>query len=198
MAAPLSPDHVFDFLEDDPAHNIEEFEEESKEEPKKKLEEELEEEAKEGPEEVTGVFFITPPPLSESSSDYVFTAPITPSRTHWMPPSVSTFEVRGPSSVSSLPSHLLTRKVKRLREDTDILFSGVRCLEQGARIRQFKDVVTRTGVDELSRRMDEYDVDLGFIERDATRTTNHVLALEEDNRSIDVLVVYGESRPPGS
>ncbi|GKD08390.1 hypothetical protein Tco_1188075, partial [Tanacetum coccineum] len=91
------------------------------------------------------------------------------------------------------------------------------------------------------------DVDLDFIKRYATRTTDHVLALEEDNHkfrrrvdllkvsstlaamsrdrierkffslrvwvtkmlgggavearpseSIDVLVVYGESRPPGS
>ncbi|GJR92598.1 hypothetical protein Tco_0264772, partial [Tanacetum coccineum] len=42
MAEPLSPDHVFDFLEDDPALNEEEFEEEPEEEPEEELEEEPE------------------------------------------------------------------------------------------------------------------------------------------------------------
>ncbi|GKC24670.1 hypothetical protein Tco_1026820 [Tanacetum coccineum] len=100
MAASLSPDHVFNFLEDDPTHNIEEFKEEPEEEPKEEPKEEPEEEAEERPKEVIGV-------------------------THWMPLSGSTFEVGGPSTASSLPPHLLGRKVKRLREDIKILFSGM-------------------------------------------------------------------------
>nr|GEY39250.1 putative reverse transcriptase domain-containing protein [Tanacetum cinerariifolium] len=137
---------------------------------------ELEEEPKGGPVDVTGVTPLTPPPLLESCSDSKVTASVTADRAVWMPPPGSTFEVGGPSSASSLPPHLLGREVKR-----------------------------------LSRHMDAYDVDLGFIEKDATRTTDHVLALEEENsrlrrrvdsleerpsESIDVLPVYGESRPP--
>ncbi|GKD92781.1 hypothetical protein Tco_1372618, partial [Tanacetum coccineum] len=187
MAEPLSPDHVFDFLEDDPAHDLEdpnmnveeEHEEDPKEEPKEDPEEDPEEEPEEepegGPEEVTRVSHLTPPPLSESSSDSE-----SADKTLWMPPSGSTFE------------------------------------ERSSRTRQSEDAATRTRVHMLSRRMDAYDVDLGFIERDVTRTTDHVLSLEEDNHSlrawvtkrlgggavearpsecIDVVAVYGESRP---
>ncbi|GJS19555.1 hypothetical protein Tco_0448187 [Tanacetum coccineum] len=160
MAEPLSPDHVFDFPEDDPALNEEEFEEESKEEPEEEPEEEpkeeLEDEPGDGPEDVTGVSLITPPPLSDSE----FTAPIAADRAMWKLPSGSTFEsgVRGPANLS-------------------------------------EDAATRTRVDSLSRHMDAYDVDMVLIERDATRTTDHVLALEEDNhrlrRHVDSLEVSG-------
>ncbi|GJS90151.1 hypothetical protein Tco_0772787 [Tanacetum coccineum] len=51
MAAPWSPDHVFDFLKDDPTHDIEEFEEELEEEPEEEPKEEQEEEA----EDVLGI-----------------------------------------------------------------------------------------------------------------------------------------------
>ncbi|GJY64066.1 hypothetical protein Tco_0465526, partial [Tanacetum coccineum] len=133
-----SPDHVFDFPEDDSAHDIEEFEEE----------------AEEGPEEVTRVSPITPPPLSESSSDYEFTSPVTASRTHWMPPYGSTFEVGGPLTASSLPPHLLVREA-----EID---------------------AARSQVDGLNDRIETYDYDLGFIDRDMTRTSNKVLALEDE------------------
>nr|GEW55668.1 hypothetical protein [Tanacetum cinerariifolium] len=132
-------------------------------------------------------------------------------------------KVGGPSSASSLPLHLLGRKVKRLREDTEIFFSDVRCLDWCTRTRQSEDSTTHTKVDRLNMRTDAYDIDMGFIERDDTRTIDHVLALEDDNcrlrrrvdslemtemlgwgavearpsESIDVLAVYGESRPLG-
>nr|GEW23107.1 hypothetical protein [Tanacetum cinerariifolium] len=119
MAEPLSLDHVFDFPEDDSALNEEE------------PEEDYEEEIEEGPEEVTGFSPLTPlPPLSESLSDFEFTAPATASRVVWMPP------------------------------------SGI-----------------RSRVDKLRRRMDAFDVDLGFIKRDATRTSDYVLALQEGSNS---------------
>ncbi|GJU90521.1 putative reverse transcriptase domain-containing protein [Tanacetum coccineum] len=180
MVEPLSLGHVFNFPEDDPTLNEEEFEEEPEEEP--------EDEPEGGPEEVTRVSPLTPQPLSESSSysEYADT-------TVWMPPFGSTFEVGGPSFASSLPSHLLTYEVKRLREDIKHIYSSVRCLERGARTCESEDAATRTRVDMLSRRMDAYAVDLGFIERDVTRTTNHVLSLEEDNCRLGGGVV--EARP---
>ncbi|GKD24254.1 hypothetical protein Tco_1230468 [Tanacetum coccineum] len=92
MAEPLSPDHVSDFLEDDPTLYEEEFEEEP--------EEELEEEPEGGLVEVTVVSPLTPPTLLESSSDFEVTAPVTADRPVWMPPSGSTFEVGGPLIVS--------------------------------------------------------------------------------------------------
>ncbi|GJY01604.1 hypothetical protein Tco_0359756, partial [Tanacetum coccineum] len=94
-------------------------------------------------------------------------------------PPGSTFEVEGPSSVSAPPPHLLGHKVKRLKEDTESLYGSVRTLELGMRTRQTKSVVTRTGVDKVQRRMDAFDVDLGFIERDPTMTSDDVLALQE-------------------
>ncbi|GJT61353.1 hypothetical protein Tco_1004886 [Tanacetum coccineum] len=39
---------------------------------------------------------------------------------------------------------------------------------------------THTGVDRIMRRMDAFDVDLGFIEQDATRVSDDVLALQGD------------------
>ncbi|GJS18265.1 putative reverse transcriptase domain-containing protein [Tanacetum coccineum] len=189
MAEPLSPDHVFDF----PAHDLEDLEEEFEEEFAEEPEEEPEEEPNEGPEEVTGVSPITPPSLLESSSDSELTAPITADRVMWLSSSGSTFEVGGPSFVSSLPPYLLGHKVKRLRERTMRPFMVVLGLCNGGGTHQTEI---------------------------AARTSDHVLALEEENRrlrrrvdllemlggcamearlseSIDVLVVYGESRPPG-
>ncbi|GJZ98847.1 hypothetical protein Tco_0671300 [Tanacetum coccineum] len=161
MAEPLSPDHVFDFLEDDPAHDLEDPdmnveedpEEDPKEEPKEDPEEDSKEELEEEPEEelkeVTGVSPIIPPPLSESSSDSDYEAPI-----------------------------------MSFREDYKALHSRVRYLESGIRTREHENVVTRNGVNQVRRCMDAYDVDLGFIEQDATRTSNGVLALQEENQSL--------------
>ncbi|GKC98472.1 hypothetical protein Tco_1168747, partial [Tanacetum coccineum] len=130
-----SPDYVFDFSVDDPAHNLEdpkeEFEEEPEEQPEEEPKEQPEEEPNEGPEEDIGVSSITPPPpLSESSSDFKFTAVVTADRAMWLPPSGSTFEVGGPSSMSSLPPHLLGRDVKRLKEDTKTIYGSVKTLER--------------------------------------------------------------------
>nr|GEX28779.1 hypothetical protein [Tanacetum cinerariifolium] len=159
MAKSLSPDHVFNFSTDDPAHDLED--------PKEEFEEEPEEE----PDEVTEVH-----PLHhhhcESSSDSEFPPPVTTDRTMWMPPSVA-------------PS------------------------KWGTIVCVFTPLTTPPG--SVSRRMDTYDVDLSFVERDAIRTNDHVLAQEEENHrlrrrvdslearpseSIDVLAVYEESQPP--
>nr|GEV83624.1 reverse transcriptase domain-containing protein [Tanacetum cinerariifolium] len=141
MTEPLSPDYVFDFLENDLALN--------EEEPKEDSEKEVEE----GPEEVTGFSPFTPPPLSESLSDFEFTAPATASRVVWMPPSGSTFE-----------DPLLRPHFNHASWAAEI-------------------DAARSRVDKLRRRMDAYDVDLGFIERDATKTSDYVLALQEGSDS---------------
>ncbi|GKA76934.1 hypothetical protein Tco_0783395 [Tanacetum coccineum] len=138
MAAPLSPNHVFDFLADEP-HNFDDSDLEFEEEPKEEPEEENKEE------------------------------------------------------------------VKRLRDDTEILFSGVRCLERGARTRQAKIDANRSGINKLSGRMDAFNTNLGFIERDATRTSDYVLVSERlgwgvmearPSDSNDMLAVYGAAQPP--
>ncbi|GJR69407.1 hypothetical protein Tco_0015472 [Tanacetum coccineum] len=202
MAAPLSPDHVFDFLADEP-HDFDDFDlkfgedlKEPEEENKEDFKEDPEEDPKEEEEEFeweediphvaaphTELSPTSPPPLSESSSDFEFTAPVTANGTHWVLPFGSTFEVDGPSSLHSLSLHLLTRGFKRLRDDTEILFSGVRCLEQGARTRQAEINANRLGINKLSGRMDAFNTNLGFIKRDATRTSDNVLALQEGRAS---------------
>ncbi|GJW36846.1 hypothetical protein Tco_0059766 [Tanacetum coccineum] len=217
MAEPLSPDHVFDFPKDDPAHDHEEFEEEPEEDP----EEEPEEEPKKGPEEVTGVSPIFHHHYQSLHQTLNSQLPSTADRTVWMLPPGSIFEVGGPSYVPSFPPHLLSHKVKRLREVTKSIYGSVRVFERDARTRQAKIIAARTGVDRFSRHMDAYDVDLGFVERDATRTSDQVLVLQEENcslrgrvdslemaemigwgamearpsDSIDVLVVYGTAQP---
>ncbi|GJW66752.1 hypothetical protein Tco_0121176 [Tanacetum coccineum] len=153
MAEPLSPDHVFDFPAVDPTLDLEDPVMEVKEDP--------EEEPEEDPEEVIppvtvshpGSSPIIPLPLSESLSDSEFTAPITSNGTLWVPPSGSIFEVGEPSFVPSLLPYLLGRK-------TEI-------------------AATRIEVDRVWRNMDAFDVDLGFIKHDATRTSDDVLALQE-------------------
>ncbi|GKC31057.1 hypothetical protein Tco_1038351, partial [Tanacetum coccineum] len=162
---------------DDPAHDLEVSEEKPKEEPEEEAEEELEE----GPEEVTRVSPITPLPFSESSSDSNSEAPVTTDGTVWGPPLGSTFEVGGPSFVSSLLPPHSSRKIMSFREDYEALHSSVRNLELGMRTREHENVITRNGVDRVRRRIDAYDVDLGFINRDATRTSDGVLALQEEN-----------------
>ncbi|GJT46088.1 WAT1-related protein [Tanacetum coccineum] len=113
--------------------------------------EEPEEEPKEGTEEVTEVSPITPPPLSESSSDSEFTALITTNRTA-------------------------------------------------------ENAATRVGVNGIRGRINAYDIDLAFIEQDATRTSDDVLALQEGRardqesmrkleRRVDVLEGVVEARP---
>ncbi|GJU67199.1 hypothetical protein Tco_1253458, partial [Tanacetum coccineum] len=129
-----SPDHVFNFPEE------EEFEEDPHEEPEEELEEELEVDAEEdAPPAATPLVGspITPPPLSESSSDSKAVAPVVANRTHEMPPPGSTFEVGGPSSVSLFPLfYLHVRELERLNNNTKMLLSNVNYLERCEKKRQ--------------------------------------------------------------
>nr|GEW34839.1 hypothetical protein [Tanacetum cinerariifolium]GFA12949.1 hypothetical protein [Tanacetum cinerariifolium] len=107
------------------------------------VEEDLEEDIPHAVASPPGSPPISPSPLSESSSDSDSTTPVTTDSTFWVSPLSSTFEVRGPSSVSS-PHHI--------------------------------SWVMRTGVDRIQRRMDAFDVDIGFVKHATTRLEDDVLA----------------------
>ncbi|GKA33220.1 hypothetical protein Tco_0719587 [Tanacetum coccineum] len=91
----------------------------------------------------------SPPPLSESSSDFDSVALVTTDRTIWVPPSSSTFEIRGSSSIS-LPHH------------TSWCMSGMETCRT-------KIAITRTRVDRVQRCMDAFDIDIDFVEQATTR-----------------------------
>ncbi|GJU41439.1 hypothetical protein Tco_1194396, partial [Tanacetum coccineum] len=130
----LSPDHVFDFPEDDPTHDLKDLDVNVEEDPEEDPEEEYEENPK-----------------------------------------------------------ILTLKTLKLRILLTELF---RCHILVARSR-WKDPYMCLHFYHAIRvgRMDAYDVDLSFIERDATRTSDGVLALQEENQSLrrrmDSLKMFG-------
>nr|GFB10999.1 hypothetical protein [Tanacetum cinerariifolium] len=112
MNAPPSPNHVFNFpeeeFEEDPQEEPEEeFEEDPEEEPNEEFEEDPGEELKASTKEDTPPTTtpsvgspITPSPLSESSSETEGVAPVVASEALKVPPHGSTFDVGGPLSVS--------------------------------------------------------------------------------------------------
>ncbi|GJY69856.1 hypothetical protein Tco_0472838 [Tanacetum coccineum] len=176
---------------------------ESKEEP--------EEDPREGLEEVTGVSPITPPPLSYSLSESEFIAHVTTNRTHWVPPSSSTFEVGGPSYVSSLPPHLLGCEVKRLRDDTKSIYGTVRVLKRDATRTSDHVLALEEENRRLRRRVDslKFSKTLAAMSQDMIKREFFSLRVWVNeilgggvvgacpSESIDVLAVYGESRPQG-
>ncbi|GKC44542.1 hypothetical protein Tco_1062264, partial [Tanacetum coccineum] len=82
----------------------------------------------------------------------------------------------------------------RLREDTKTLYGSIRTLEQGKRTCRTEIATTRTEVDRIQRRMDAFDIDLDFIEKDATMTAMMGVMEACPSKSIDVLAVYGDAR----
>ncbi|GJY57696.1 hypothetical protein Tco_0457588 [Tanacetum coccineum] len=114
MDAPPSPNHVFNFpeeeFEEDPQEEPEEeFEEDPKEDPEKDPEEDPNEELEVEAEEDASLAAtppvgspITPPPLSESSSDTEAAAPIVANGALEIPLAGSTYEVGGPFNVKYL------------------------------------------------------------------------------------------------
>ncbi|GJR74621.1 hypothetical protein Tco_0086986 [Tanacetum coccineum] len=91
MDAPPSPNHVFNFPE-------EEFEEDPQEEPEEEFEEDPEEDPEEEPEVEAE---------EDSSSDTEAPAPIVADGALEVPPAGSTYEVGGPSSISPFPPYYL-------------------------------------------------------------------------------------------
>ncbi|GJW23686.1 putative reverse transcriptase domain-containing protein [Tanacetum coccineum] len=139
----------------------EEFEEDPEEDP----EEEFEAEAEKDAPPVTTLPVgspITPPPLSESSSNIKDVAPIIASEALEMPPLGSTFEVGGPLSVSLFPLfYLHGREIVRLNDNTKILFSNVNYLERCEKKRQAEMHANISEICKVKSSMDDFDRDLG-------------------------------------
>ncbi|GJZ43842.1 hypothetical protein Tco_0591097 [Tanacetum coccineum] len=151
-----------EFKEDPQEEPEEEFEEDPEEDPKEELEVEAEEDA---PPAVTSPVgsLITPPPLSESSSDTKAAAPIVASGALEMPPTGSTFVVGGPSSVSPFPTfYLHGHEILRLNDNIEILFSNVKYLERCEKKRRAEMDANNSKIHKVKRRMDEFDQDLGY------------------------------------
>nr|GFC82150.1 hypothetical protein [Tanacetum cinerariifolium] len=134
MDAPPSPNHVFNFpeieFEEDPQEEPkEEFEEDPEEDPEEELEAEAEDDVPPPATPSVGSP-ITPPPLSESSSDTEDDAPVIKNEALEMPPIGSTYEVGGPSSVTLFPLFYLHGSgIARLDGNTELLLSNVQYLE---------------------------------------------------------------------
>ncbi|GJY89574.1 hypothetical protein Tco_0504770 [Tanacetum coccineum] len=166
MDAPPSPNHVFNFPE-------EEFEKDPQEEPKEEFEEdpkeELEAKAEEdAPPAVTPPVGspIIPPPLSESSSAIEAAALEVANGALEMLLAGRTFEVGGPSSVSPFPPfYLHGPEIVRLDDNTELLFSNVKYLERCEKNRQVEMDANCSEIRKVKRRMDDFDRDLGYEEK---------------------------------
>ncbi|GJR50663.1 hypothetical protein Tco_1401184 [Tanacetum coccineum] len=195
MAEPQSPDHVFDFpadnsvldLEDDPVLDVEE-------DPEEEQYMDIEEDISHVVAPHAGSPPILPLHISKSSSDSDSVDLVTTDRTFWVPPSGSTFEIGGPSSVSSPPPHLLGHEVRRLREDTETLYGSVKTLTWGMKTCRTEIATTRTRVDRIRRRMDAFDVDITFIEQATTRVEDDVIALQARTETAEARFVTPSNR----
>ncbi|GJU32211.1 ribonuclease H-like domain-containing protein [Tanacetum coccineum] len=194
MDVPLSPNHERDFLADDPSSSVEsdaEFEEDPQEEP----EEEFEGIRRGSPK--LDLLITNPhpyPPLSESSSDTKDVAYIVASGALKMPPSGSTFEVGGPSSVSLFPlSYLHGREIVRLNDNTEILFNNVNYLERCEKKRQAEMDTNSSKIHKFKRRMDNFNRDVGH--EVSERFGRGAMDARPDD-GVDGSAAFGESQPP--
>ncbi|GJZ91966.1 hypothetical protein Tco_0664031 [Tanacetum coccineum] len=195
--APPSPNHVFNFPEEefekDPQEEPkEEFEEDPEDDPKEELEAEAEEDA---PPTVTPPVGspITPPLLSESSSAIKAAALEVTNGALEMPLAGRTFEVGGPSSVSPFPPfYLHGPEIVRLDDNTELLFSNVKYLEHCEKkyaVRWMKcswkiRIVSRRGVEGRVTKLEDKDQEKtkemeNIKKRLETLETNYALVLSE-------------------
>ncbi|GJZ73298.1 putative reverse transcriptase domain-containing protein [Tanacetum coccineum] len=206
MAEPQSPDHVFYFPANDPVLDLEDdpvldIEGDPEEDPGKEEDMEVEEDIPPVAALHAGSPPISPPPLSESSSDSDFAALVTADGTFWVPPSGSTFKIGEPSSVSSAPPHLLGHKLRCLRQDTDALHDSVRTLVRGMETRRTEIITTRNKIDRVWRRMHAFDVDIAFLEQATARVEDELEITRRGaveacpTESIDVLAVCEDAQP---
>ncbi|GKC64439.1 hypothetical protein Tco_1097037 [Tanacetum coccineum] len=126
---PASPDHVFAFPNN---------------------EEDLEMDIDEDPEIATPLIValpvrsppLSPPPLSEASSDSDTPAAATAERVLWIPLTLrrfqqerdqfcSKFEIGGPLSAATVPPHLVEHELRSLRRDIEALHGSFRALTRG-------------------------------------------------------------------
>nr|GEZ01819.1 hypothetical protein [Tanacetum cinerariifolium] len=213
--APPSPNHVFNFseaeFEEDPQ---EEPEEEFEEDPEEELEAEAEDDVPPPATQPVGSP-ITPPLLSESSSDSEDVAPVIENDALEMPPIGSTYEVGGPSSVTSFPPfYLHVSEIARLDGNTELLLSIVQYLERCEKKRKVDMEACNSEIREGKMRMDNVEQDLGdemqFILSDPDEWRKvflnlHAWVSERLGRGAldarpdvgdDGPVSFGESKPP--
>ncbi|GJU15569.1 putative reverse transcriptase domain-containing protein [Tanacetum coccineum] len=136
-------------------------EEDHEEDPEEELKAEVEEDAPPAATLPVGSP-ITPPPLFKSSSDTEAAALIVANGALEMPPTGSTYEVGGPSSVSPFPPfYLHGREIARLDDNTELLLSNVKYLERCEKKRQAEMEANSSKIRKVKRRMDNFDRDLG-------------------------------------
>nr|GEW07037.1 ribonuclease H-like domain-containing protein [Tanacetum cinerariifolium] len=184
MDAPPSPNYVFNFREDEFEEDPhEEPEEEFEEDPEKDPEEELEVKAEDDvPPPATSPVGspITPPPLSEFSSDTEDVAPIVANEALEMPPIGSLSEVGGPSYVSPFPSfYLHGREIARLDDNTELLLSNVKYLEQCGKKRKAEMEANSYEIRNVKKCMNEIGRHLGDEMQFSNLVENRVTKLED-------------------
>nr|GEW15479.1 hypothetical protein [Tanacetum cinerariifolium] len=105
---------------------------------------------------------ITPPLLSESSSNTEDAAPIVTNEALEMPPIGSTYEVGGPSSVTPFPPfYLHGHEIARLDDNTELLLGNVQYLEQCEKKHKTDMEASSSEIRKVKKRMDEMGQDLG-------------------------------------
>nr|GEU32856.1 putative ribonuclease H-like domain-containing protein [Tanacetum cinerariifolium] len=210
MDAPPSPNHVFNFPEA-------EFEEDPQEEPEEEFEEDPEEELEAKAEDdvpppaTPSVRSpITPPPLSDSLSDIEDDALVIENEALEMPPIGSTYEVGGPSSVTSFPLFYLhgseiKRKVVMEPCNSEICEGKKRMdkMEQdlGDEM-QFSNVVEHRVTDlenkeqEKDEEMDKVKKRLGTLEAWVSERLRRGNLDARPDVGDDGPVSFGDSKPP--
>ncbi|GJS24935.1 putative reverse transcriptase domain-containing protein [Tanacetum coccineum] len=160
----------------------EEFEEDPEEDPDKELEVEAEEDAPPTATPPVGSP-ITPPPLSESSSDAEAAAPIVANRALEMPPTGSTYEVGGPSSVSPFPPfYLHRREIARLDDNTELLLSNVKYLERCEKKRKAEIEANSSKICKVKKCMNEFGRELGNEVQFSNLVENRVTKLKDQDQ----------------
>ncbi|GJV27045.1 hypothetical protein Tco_1383493 [Tanacetum coccineum] len=190
MDAPPSPNYVFNFpeeeFEEDPQEEPEEEFEDPEEDPEDDPDEELEVEAEEdAPLAATPPVGspITPPPLSESSSDTEAAAPIVADGALEMPPAGNTYEVGGPSSVSPFPPfYLHGREIVRLDDNTELLLSNVKYLERCEKKRKAEIEANSSEIRKVKKCMNEFGQELGNEVQFSNLVENRVTKLEDQDQ----------------
>nr|GEU98915.1 hypothetical protein [Tanacetum cinerariifolium] len=194
MDAPPSPNHMFNFLEvefeEDPQEEPEEeFEEDPEEDPEEDLEEDPEAEVEDDvppPATLPVGSPITPPPLSESSSDNEDDAPVIENETLEMPPIGSTYEVGGPSSMTPFPPfYLHGSELARLDGNTELLLSNVQYLERCEKKRKVDMEACSSKIREGKKRMDKMEQDLGDEMQFSNVVEHRVTDLENKEQEKD-------------
>nr|GEU56058.1 hypothetical protein [Tanacetum cinerariifolium] len=215
MAEPLSPDHVFCFPRVDPTVDAEE-------DPKEE-DIDVEEDIPHVVAPPVGSPHISPPPLSESSSDSDIADAVTTHGTSWIPPTLyrfqqdrdqyhSTFEIKGPSSITLTSPHLLEHKAT-IRVEDEVLALQARVGTVKARLSQGEQdrVRDREEIQRLKTQVKSAEITATLAAMDKDRIERELYSMQVcmakissemirkgvmeacPTESIDVIVVYKDA-----